>query len=141
MATRDDGHGLGDDPRYINKMIGWMEDPANNVAYESYFDYDGNAEEDAITDGDFPHSLFAFSSDFSGSASPSTVDTDDDNNDVATKHDDYDGPANDYHFHRAADDDNHVRRHRRIPLVSPTPRPVSAPPPIWSSTTSSTRAR
>ena len=53
-------------------MIGWMEDPANNVAYESYFDYDSNAQEDAITDGDFPHSLFAFSSDFSGSASPAT---------------------------------------------------------------------
>ena len=79
VATRDDGHGLGDDPRYVNAMIGWMEDPANNVAYESYFDYDSNAQEDAITDGDFPHSLFAFSSDFSGSASPSTVDTAHDN--------------------------------------------------------------
>jgi hypothetical protein len=60
VATRSDGHGLGDDPRYITNMIDWMEDPANDVAYESYFDYDGTAQSDAITDGNFPHSLAAF---------------------------------------------------------------------------------
>jgi hypothetical protein len=60
VATRSDGHGLGDDPRYITNMIDWMEDPANDVAYESYFDYDGSAQSDAITDGNFPHSLAAF---------------------------------------------------------------------------------
>ncbi len=54
VATRSDGHGLGDDPRYITNMIDWMEDPANDVAYESYFDYDGTAQSDAITDGNFP---------------------------------------------------------------------------------------
>jgi hypothetical protein len=65
IAIRSDGHGLGDDPLYINNMISWME--SSNVAYESYFDYntlpvggDTNAD---ITGGSFPNSLAAFRSD------------------------------------------------------------------------------
>jgi hypothetical protein len=65
VATRSDGHGLGDDPLYVNNMIAWMLNPENGVAYESYFDYDGTAQSDAITDGNFPDSLAAFISGFS----------------------------------------------------------------------------
>ncbi len=77
VAVRNDGHGLGDDPLYVNNMFTWMQDPANNVAYESYFDYDGSTQEDAITDGNFPDSLAAFTSDFGGSAptQPTTTTT------------------------------------------------------------------
>jgi Glycosyl hydrolase family 26/Glycosyl hydrolases family 16 len=75
VADRSDGHGLGDDPRYVDDMIAWMEDPANNVAYESYFDYDGTAQQDAITDGSFPRSLSAFINDFGASSTPSSTTT------------------------------------------------------------------
>jgi Glycosyl hydrolase family 26 len=68
VAIRSDGHGLGDDPLYVNNMIAWMKSATNNVAYESYFDYntlpvggDTNAD---ITGGSFPNSLAAFISDF-----------------------------------------------------------------------------
>jgi hypothetical protein len=73
VAVRADGHGLGDDPLYINNMITWMQNPANNVAYESYFDYDGSSQEDAITDDNFPNSLAAFINDFNGAASTTTT--------------------------------------------------------------------
>jgi beta-glucanase (GH16 family) len=75
VAIRSDGHGLGDDPRYVTNMIDWMEDPANNVAYESYFDYDGTAQQDAITDGSFPRSLAAFTYDFNTSFTPPSTTT------------------------------------------------------------------
>jgi hypothetical protein len=65
VAIRSDGHGLGDDPLYVNNMLSFMS--ANSVAYESYFDYntlpsggDTNAQ---ITGGDFPNSLAAFVTD------------------------------------------------------------------------------
>ena len=60
---RADGHGLGDDPLYVNNLIAWMKNPANDVAYESYFDFDVPGQVDAITDGNFPNSLAAFSAD------------------------------------------------------------------------------
>jgi hypothetical protein len=73
------GHGLGDDPLYVNNMINWMQDSSNDVAYESYFDYDGSNQDDKLTDGYFPNSLRAFTNDFNGSAStwspPSTSTT------------------------------------------------------------------
>jgi hypothetical protein len=65
IAIRTDGHGLGDDPLYVNNMISWMR--TSGVAYESYFDYntlpvggDTNAQ---ITGGSFPNSLAAFIAD------------------------------------------------------------------------------
>ena len=67
VAIRPDGHGLGDDPLYVNNLIAWMTNPTNGVAYESYFNYntlpsggDTNAE---LTGGNFPNSLAAFSAD------------------------------------------------------------------------------
>lgn len=67
VTIRTDGHGLGDDPLYVDNMIAWMENPANDVVAESYFDYntipsggDTNAQ---ITGGSFPNSLAAFIAD------------------------------------------------------------------------------
>jgi hypothetical protein len=64
VAIRDDGHGLGDDPNYINQMASWMHNPSNDVVYESYFDYDDSGGVNSqITGGSFPNSLAAFSAD------------------------------------------------------------------------------
>jgi hypothetical protein len=64
-AIRSDGHGLGDDPLYINNMLSWMS--THTVAYESYFDYNtlpvGGDTNAALTGGSFPHSLAAFIAD------------------------------------------------------------------------------
>lgn len=58
-----DGHGLGDDPLYINSMMNWMKNSANHVKYESYFNintmpYGGNANA-YLTGGQFGSSLTA----------------------------------------------------------------------------------
>jgi hypothetical protein len=65
VAIRSDGHGLGDDPLYVNNMVAWMH--SAHIAFESYFDYntlpsggDTNAQ---ITGGDFPNALAAFKGD------------------------------------------------------------------------------
>jgi beta-mannanase len=67
VQTRD-GHGLGDDPLYVNNMAGWMDIPDHDVAYESYFDgitQTGVEDQYQIeTDGLFPNSRAAFSADF-----------------------------------------------------------------------------
>ena len=63
VTIRTDGHGLGDDPYYINQMVSWMENSSNDVAYESYFDYDSGGVNSQITGGSFPNSLAAFSAD------------------------------------------------------------------------------
>ena len=63
VIIRSDGHGLGDDPNYINQMISWMENPSNNVVYEAYFNYDETGLNSQITGGSFPNSLAAFESD------------------------------------------------------------------------------
>jgi hypothetical protein len=60
---RSDGHGLGDDPYYINHMISWMETASNDVVFESYFDYDASGLNSQITGGSFPKSLAAFTAD------------------------------------------------------------------------------
>jgi hypothetical protein len=62
VAIRADGHGLGDDPLYVSNMISWMKNPTNNVAFESYFNYNGlpRGIDSQITGGYFPKSLAAF---------------------------------------------------------------------------------
>lgn len=68
VTIRSDGHGLGDDPFYVNSLTSWMRNPVNNVVYESYFDADtvwpgtGTVNTE-ITGGRFPKSLAAFISD------------------------------------------------------------------------------
>ena len=63
VAIRSDGHGLGDDPYFINQMVAWMENPANDVAYETYFDDNSGGVNSLITGGSFPNSLAAFTAD------------------------------------------------------------------------------
>jgi beta-mannanase len=63
VTIRSDGHGLGDDPNYVNQMVSWMENPSNDVAYEAYFDAAVSGVNADITGGSFPKSLAAFSAD------------------------------------------------------------------------------
>ena len=63
VLIRSDGHGLGDDPYYVNQMISWMQNASNDVAFESYFNYDETGLNSEITGGSFPNSLAAFESD------------------------------------------------------------------------------
>lgn len=42
LAVRTDGHGGGDNPYYIQKMLEFIGDRANNVGYAAYFDYDAH---------------------------------------------------------------------------------------------------
>jgi hypothetical protein len=64
VAIRSDGHGLGDDPYFINQLAAWMQNPANDVTYETYFDDNSGGVNSLITGGSFPNSLAAFSADF-----------------------------------------------------------------------------
>jgi hypothetical protein len=63
VIIRSDGHGLGDDPYYVNHIVSWMETASNGVAFESYFDYDDGGANSLITGGSFPASLAAFTAD------------------------------------------------------------------------------
>jgi hypothetical protein len=60
---RSDGHGLGDDPLFMNDFTAWMKDPANNVAYESYFNNADSGGTTVLDGGDFPNALAAFIAD------------------------------------------------------------------------------
>ena len=61
---RTDGHGLGDDPYFINQFSNWIA--ANNVAFTCIFSFNDTAggQDNDITDGSFPNALAAFRSDF-----------------------------------------------------------------------------
>jgi hypothetical protein len=59
-AIRSDGHGLGDDPLYITNFLAWMKYPADDVAYESYFNANSGGVNSVITGGSFPNALAAF---------------------------------------------------------------------------------
>jgi len=61
VAIRNDGHGLGDDPYFVNQFATWIA--SNNVAWTSVFSFDADQQDD-ITDGSFQSALAAFESDF-----------------------------------------------------------------------------
>jgi Glycosyl hydrolase family 26 len=63
VTIRSDGHGLGDDPNFINQLTNWMKNRANDVAYETYFDANSGGVNSLLTGGSFPNSLAAFSAD------------------------------------------------------------------------------
>ena len=63
VAIRSDGHGLGDDPYFINQMVSWMKNPTNDVTYETYFDDNSGGVNSLITGVSFPSSLAALSAD------------------------------------------------------------------------------
>jgi len=69
VSLRSDGHGLGDDPYFVNQMASWIA--SNNVAFTSYLNADqAPGEYHALTDGQFPNALSTFEALFGGSASP-----------------------------------------------------------------------
>jgi hypothetical protein len=61
VDNRTDGHGLGDDPLFVNNFVNWMK--THNLAYESYFSNGSGSGTTAITGGGFPNSLAAFIAD------------------------------------------------------------------------------
>ncbi|MBT0772242.1 hypothetical protein KIH74_25075 [Kineosporia sp. J2-2] len=46
LWDRPDGHGGGDDPYFVERMHDFITDPANNVAYQAYFEFDVGASGD-----------------------------------------------------------------------------------------------
>jgi hypothetical protein len=69
VSLRSDGHGLGDDPYFVNQMQAWIA--AHNVAFTSYFNSDPWSDEShAITDGKFANALGTFKSVFAPPPSP-----------------------------------------------------------------------
>ena len=66
VTIRNDGHGLGDDPTFINNMANWFI--TNHVAWSIYFidDTADNVNQGIdfqVTDGNFPNSLAALETD------------------------------------------------------------------------------
>ena len=61
VAIRSDGHGLGDDPYFVDQFAGWIA--SHHVAWTNIFSFDGD-QIDNITDGSFPNALAAFEADF-----------------------------------------------------------------------------
>jgi hypothetical protein len=60
---RPDGHGLGDDPSFMDHMSAWFV--ANHVAFADIFSYDSSSTyRNNILDGTFPKALAEFRLDF-----------------------------------------------------------------------------
>jgi len=60
---RTDGHGLGDDPNFIDEMAYWFVN--NQVAFANVFSYDSSATyRNNLLDGTFPKALAEFKRDF-----------------------------------------------------------------------------
>ena len=57
---RSDGHGGGDDPYYMQQMASFIANPANNVVFASYFEFDAPDGKHALDDGSFPKSRQVF---------------------------------------------------------------------------------
>jgi Glycosyl hydrolase family 26 len=70
LSTQAGGHGLGDDPLFIDNFVAWMKNPVNEVEYESYFDFSGDGQDNSITQGDTPKSLAAFAADLGRTTQP-----------------------------------------------------------------------
>ena len=46
VTYRTDGHGGGDDPYYVNSMVGWFQ--THNVAFQAYFDFNNPTIQSAL---------------------------------------------------------------------------------------------
>jgi hypothetical protein len=57
-GTRPDGHGLGDDPVFVQSMVDWIA--SNNVAYFNYWDYDAPDYNAKLSNGNYPLSGAVF---------------------------------------------------------------------------------
>jgi Glycosyl hydrolase family 26 len=49
LTIRADGHGGGDNPLFVTNMLDFIADPANNVAYQHYFNIDGGSVQHDMT--------------------------------------------------------------------------------------------
>ena len=58
VVIRPDGHGLGDDPYFIDQFGAWIA--AHNVAWTSYFNFDASDGAHDLLGARFPQSLAAF---------------------------------------------------------------------------------
>jgi hypothetical protein len=60
VTVRSDGHGMGDDPYFIDQFANWIA--ANNVAFTNIVACNDTAwsQDNDITDGSFPNALAAF---------------------------------------------------------------------------------
>jgi Glycosyl hydrolase family 26 len=67
VAIRDDGHGGGDNPYFIEQMYEWIR--TNNVAYHMYFEFDAPDGAHALMGDQFPNSADAFVQLFGGDGS------------------------------------------------------------------------
>ena len=60
---RSDGHGLGDDPAFVDHVASWFV--GNNVAFADVWSYDSSpTSRNDLLDGSFPQALAAFKADF-----------------------------------------------------------------------------
>jgi hypothetical protein len=66
LAIRDDGHGGGDNPYFIQQMHDWIA--ANNVAFHSYFEFDRADGEHSLMSGAFPRAADKFQQVFGSDA-------------------------------------------------------------------------
>ncbi len=67
LWMRDDGHGGGNDPYYLQQMHAFIANPANGVAYQSYFEFDGDDGTHRLMHEDFPGAGDTFRKLFAGS--------------------------------------------------------------------------
>ena len=58
LTRRDDGHGGGDNPRFVQRMHDWIK--ANNVAYHVYFEFDADDGTHALMADHFPKASARF---------------------------------------------------------------------------------
>ena len=58
LAIRDDGHGGGDAPYFIERMHEWLA--SSNVAYHAYFEYDAPDGQHRLTGTEFPNAAERF---------------------------------------------------------------------------------
>jgi len=66
LTKRDDGHGGGDDPYFIQEMHTWIT--SHNVAYQSYFELDAPDGLHSLESGLFPAAAAAFRQEFGSGA-------------------------------------------------------------------------
>ena len=68
LAIRDDGHGGGDNPYFIQQMHDWIA--ANNVAFHSYFEFNRSDGEHRLMSGAFPRAAEKFQQLFGSDTPP-----------------------------------------------------------------------
>jgi hypothetical protein len=74
-TIRSDGHGGGDDPYYITQMHSFIANPANNVAWSSYFEFDAPDGTHRLSSNEMPNAATAFKTAFGVAPATTTTTT------------------------------------------------------------------